>query len=131
MRLKKISPFLTNFTMYKKKTVFISASSSGIGFYLAQKYKSLGYNVIINGTNKLKLKKASALLECDYFIGDLTNLKSIYLLTKKIKRKYNYIDLLICNLGSTILKKTIKIINMHLSIIFTQQPIWLKILRIF
>lgn len=91
--------------MYKKKTVFISASSSGIGFYLAQKYKSLGYNVIINGTNKLKLKKASSFLDCDYFIGDLTNLTSINLLTKKIKKKYNYVDLLICNLGNSNFEK--------------------------
>jgi short-subunit dehydrogenase involved in D-alanine esterification of teichoic acids len=51
--------YLRNFTMNKKKTVFISASSSGIGYYLAKKYKSLDYNLIINGTNKSKLKKAS------------------------------------------------------------------------
>ena len=45
--------------MYKKKTVFISASSSGIGYYLAQKYKSIGFNVVINGTNLPKLKKVN------------------------------------------------------------------------
>ena len=44
--------------MYKKKTVFISASSSGIGYHLAKKYKSIGYNVIINGRSVSKLKKS-------------------------------------------------------------------------
>jgi 3-oxoacyl-[acyl-carrier protein] reductase len=94
--------------MFKKKTIFISASSSGIGFYLAQKYKLLGYNLIINGTNKSKLKKASSRLKCDYFLGDLTNEKKIRLLVKILKKKYNYIDLLICNLGSSNFNKNNK-----------------------
>ena len=91
--------------MHKKKTVFISASSSGIGFHIAQKYKALGYNIVINGTNRFKLKKASSLLNCDYFLGDLTNVKKIKLLIKKLKKKYNYIDILICNLGNSKFEK--------------------------
>ena len=87
--------------MYKKKTVFISASSSGIGYHLAKKYKSIGYNLIINGTNITKLKKASKKLECDHYLGDLTNKKNIQILIKKLKKKYNYIDVLICNLGNS------------------------------
>lgn len=94
--------------MYKKKTVFISASSSGIGYYLAQKYKSIGYNIVINGTNKSKLKKASLTLGCDYFLGDLTDNKKIDLLIKKLKKKYDYIDVLVCNLGSGNFKKNNK-----------------------
>ena len=55
--------------MYKrKKTIFISASSSGIGFNIAKSYLSVGYKVIINGRNLSKLKKASlALKNCDYY----------------------------------------------------------------
>ena len=94
--------------MPKKKIVFISASSSGIGFYLAQKYKLLGYNLVINGTNISKLKKASLILNCDYFLGDLTNERKISSLVKKLKKKYGYIDLLICNLGSSNFKKNNK-----------------------
>ncbi len=92
--------------MHKKKTVFISASSSGIGYYLAKGYKSVGYNVIINGKNLSKLKKASVSLDkCSYFLGDLTDKKKIKVLIKKIKNKYKYIDVLICNLGSSNFKK--------------------------
>jgi len=94
--------------MHKKKVVFISASSSGIGYYLAEKYKSLGYDLIINGTNKLKLKKASLSLDCDFFLGDLTKKKTIDLLINKLKKKYNYIDILICNLGNSEFKKNNK-----------------------
>ena len=94
--------------MPKKKVVFISASSSGIGYYLAEKYKSLGYDLIINGTNKLKLKKASLSLDCDFFLGDLTKKKTIDLLINKLKKKYNYIDILICNLGNSEFKKNNK-----------------------
>jgi 3-oxoacyl-[acyl-carrier protein] reductase len=92
--------------MYKKKTVFISASSSGIGYHLAKEYKSIGYNVIINGKNISKLKKASVSLDkCSYFLGDLTDKKKIKVIIKKIKKKYKYIDVLICNLGSSNFKK--------------------------
>jgi 3-oxoacyl-[acyl-carrier protein] reductase len=92
--------------MYKKKTVFISASSSGIGYHLAKEYKSIGYNVIINGKNLSKLKKASISLDkCSYFLSDLTDKNKIKVIIKKIKKKYKYIDVLICNLGSSNFKK--------------------------
>ena len=44
--------------MKKNKTIFISGSSSGIGYYLAKEYMQLGYSVIINGKNLKKLKFA-------------------------------------------------------------------------
>ncbi len=92
--------------MHKKKTIFISASSSGIGYYLAKKYKSIGYNVIINGRNLSKLKKASKSLDqCKYFLGDMTDKRKIKIIVKEIKKKYKYIDILICNLGNSNFKK--------------------------
>ena len=96
--------------MYKnKKTVFISGSSSGIGYHLAKEYKSIGYNVIINGKKISKLIKASNKLgRCDYFLGDLTDKKNIKTLTSKIKKEYSYIDILICNLGNSDFKKNDK-----------------------
>lgn len=92
--------------MHKKKTIFISASSSGIGYHLAKKYKSIGYNVIINGKSLSKLKKASESLDqCKYFVGDLTDKKRINKIVKEIKKNYKYIDVLICNLGNSNFKK--------------------------
>ena len=92
--------------MYKKKIIFISGSSSGIGFHLAQKYLAIGYKVIINGRNLIKLKKASDKLnKCDYFCCDLSNEKNIKNVVRIIKKKYKYIDVLICNLGNSNYKK--------------------------
>ena len=90
----------------RKKTIFISASSSGIGFNIAKSYLSVGYKVIINGRNLSKLKKASlALKNCDYYCGDLSEEKNIKIIINKIKKDQNYIDLLICNLGNSNFKK--------------------------
>ncbi len=90
----------------KVKTIFISASSSGIGYYLAKDFMLLGHKVIINGKNIFKLKKASnSLGKCDYFLGDLTNEEKIESLVKTIKKKNKYIDVLICNLGNSDYKK--------------------------
>ena len=90
----------------RKKTVFISASSSGIGYHIAKSYLSVGYKVIINGRNISKLKKASiALKNCAYYCGDLSKEKNIKKIIDKIKKNQKYIDLLICNLGNSNFKK--------------------------
>ena len=66
----------------------------------------MGYNIIINGKNLSKLKKASADLgECDYFLGDISEDKNIKSLIKKIKKNYKNLDVLLCNLGSSNYKK--------------------------
>ena len=91
---------------YRSKTVFITASSSGIGFFLAEEYMNNNYKIIINGRNKKKLISASKKLgNCDYIKADMTNLKSIKKATKQIHYKYKSLDLLIANLGNSDFKK--------------------------
>ena len=52
------------------------------------------------------MKKASISLDkCSYFLSDLTDKNKIKVIIKKIKKKYKYIDVLICNLGSSNYKK--------------------------
>ena len=86
----------------KKKVVFISGSSSGIGYGMAKRFLSRGLTVILNSNNKKNLLKASrSLNNCDYFVSDITNKKSILSMVKKIKKKYNRIDYLICNYGNS------------------------------
>jgi 3-oxoacyl-[acyl-carrier protein] reductase len=92
--------------VFKKKVVFITGSSSGLGYNLAQLFKKNNFKVIINGRNQLKLKKSSARLgNCDYITGDLTKKKDINKIIIKLKKKYNQIDLLICNQGNSNFKK--------------------------
>ncbi len=88
--------------MYNNKKVFISGSSSGIGFHLATLYKENNYEVIINGRNLKKVKRASAKLgNCSYLVGDLTKEKNVIKIIKAIKKNFKYIDILICNQGNS------------------------------
>ncbi len=88
--------------MFKKKVVFISGSSSGIGFGLAKLYKGKNYTVIINGRNQSKLKKSSSSLgNCHYIVGDMTKKNDVEKVVKNIKDKFKFIDLLICNQGNS------------------------------
>ena len=47
----------------KKKVIFITGSSSGIGFELAKKFLDLGFEILINSNNIRNLKKASKFLK--------------------------------------------------------------------
>ena len=86
----------------KNKNIFITGSSSGIGFGLAKNFLDGGSNVIINSKNKTKLKLASKKLNnCNYYQSDLTKKKSIILMFKKMKKEGKSIDILICNYGNS------------------------------
>jgi 3-oxoacyl-[acyl-carrier protein] reductase len=90
----------------QKKIIFITGSSSGIGFELAKKFLELGFEIIINSNNLKHLKKASRLLNnCKYFFGDLTNVRSLQIIFNQIKKKYKKIDFLVCNYGNSNFKK--------------------------
>ena len=92
--------------MTKKKIIFITGSSSGIGFGLAKNFFDLGFEVIINSNNINNLKRASKLLNnCKYFFGDLTNKRSLKKIFNQIKKEYKKIDFLVCNYGNSNFKK--------------------------
>lgn len=86
----------------KNKVIFITGSSSGIGFELAKKFLDLGFEILINSNNIRNLKKASKFLNnCKYFLGDVTNVKSLEKIFNQIKKEYKKIDFLICNYGNS------------------------------
>ena len=92
--------------MRKEKIIFISGSSSGIGYGIAKKFLDLGFKTIINGRNKKNLLKASkSLNNSPYFISDITDKQSVKLMANKIKNKFGKIDYLICNYGNSNFKK--------------------------
>ena len=87
---------------FKKKKIFITGSSSGIGYQIASKFVNLGFEVIINSKNKYRLAKASkSLNNCDYFVADLTKENLVKKMFRDIKKKHNYLDILICNYGNS------------------------------
>ena len=95
--------------MDNKGIIFISGSSSGIGFNLAKKFSQLGYKLILNGRNQNKLKLAAKKIKnCDYMIGDISNKRNIINIIKKINKKYKSIDFLISNVGDGSFKRNNK-----------------------
>ena len=85
----------------KGKNALVTGSSDGIGFYIAKLLHQNGCNVVINGRNKAKLNLAKKRLNVvDAIQGDLTNLNDTKKLIKKFKKKYNRLDILVCNVGS-------------------------------
>lgn len=86
-----------------KKNIFISGSSSGIGFYIAKKLSENKNNeIIINGRKIKNLIKASKKIKgCRYILGDVTKHNDLNKIYKNLKE----IDVLICNVGSGKSKK--------------------------
>ena len=82
----------------KKKNIFITGSSKGIGFNLAKHLiNRKDVEVIINGRNKKNLIRASKnLKKCKYVLGDVSNVNNL----RKINKKIIEIDILICNVGN-------------------------------
>lgn len=85
---------------YKKK-IFITGSSSGLGFFLAKQFSKKKYHIIINGKNKKKLIQAAKLINSDYIHGDMSNLIIIKKNMKKLQKKYKSLDIIIANLGNS------------------------------
>jgi len=83
------------------KTVFVTGSSSGLGFEIAKFFQSCGANILLNGRDLPKLKLAAETLNgTDYFQGDLSIEKECLTIFENIRNKHGKIDHLICNVGS-------------------------------
>ena len=82
----------------KRKNIFVSGSSKGIGFSIAKHLANRNnFKVIINGRNIKSLKKAAkSIKNCSYILGDVSNKNHL----KKINNQINKIDILICNVGN-------------------------------
>ena len=91
---------------FNKKVIFITGSSSGMGYGLAKSFLDLGNEVIICSKNIRKLKFASkSLNDCFFVRADLSKENDIKKAIKKIKLRFKKIDVLICNYGSSNHKK--------------------------
>ena len=93
----------------KKKTVFISGSSNGLGFYLAKHFLDKDYEVIIHSRSKIKAIKASKKLKnCLFVVGDFSSEKDVNRISKELKKKLKKLDILICNAGNSSINKNFK-----------------------
>ena len=74
------------------KVVFVSGSSSGIGFSIAKVLYDEGCTVILNGRHKSPLKKSAKAIgdNVDYFPCDITKLSNCKSAIKYIIKKLFY-----------------------------------------
>lgn len=85
----------------KDKRVFISGSSRGIGMNIALKFIEEGAKVIINSRKIKDLERlAKKNRNFDFIPGDVSNPKDAKKITDSISKKFNKLDIVICNVGS-------------------------------
>ncbi len=97
------------------KIVVITGATSGIGYYTARKYASMGAQLIFinrneeKSANLCKELKSEFNIKCEYKIADLSLLKDIFEVGNYLKNLDNKIDILIHNAGIYQTKKEITI----------------------
>ena len=87
----------------KDKVVLVTGSSSGIGYEIAKVFLNQGCKVIINGKNKTNLTRAYASLNNNsltFFRADVTKFNQSKILINNIVKKFGFIDIVVCNVGS-------------------------------
>ena len=86
----------------KIKTVFVSGSSTGVGFGIAKVLSNNGYAVIVNGRNEERVSDAVKQLNknSDGLVGDVTNLIDLQEIRKQIKLRSKKIYAIVPNVGS-------------------------------
>jgi gluconate 5-dehydrogenase len=84
----------------KDKTILITGSSGGLGYFFAKGLASRGAKVILNGTNNEKLQKARHLFKAEGFETlafpfDVTDSKAVNTAVQRITDEAGQIDVLV------------------------------------
>lgn len=87
---------------HKIKSVFISGSSSGVGFGIAKSLSDKGYAVIINGRDQERVTNAVTQLNdlCYGLVGDVTDIDELLEIKKEIRARSGILHAIIPNVGS-------------------------------
>jgi len=96
---------------FNQKLVIITGATSGIGYFTARKYASMGANLLCINRHQ---KKSEALqleiesefgVKCDFKIADLSNLQDIHHVADELLKLTTSIDVLIHNAGIFLTKR--------------------------
>ena len=85
--------------LFLGKKALITGGGSGIGYEIASKFKEFGGIPIIASRKEEKLKHASNLLNCPYYVCDIRDYDQVKTLVQKIKSENLDPDFLINNAG--------------------------------
>lgn len=113
------------------KTALITGTTSGIGKVFAEKFASMGNNIILVARNEEKLKQQQNALQDRYHVTvkyvacDLTQTNAVDLIMEQIEKRNISIDFLVNNAGfnecgffsETDIRKEIKMIDLHIRFI--------------
>ena len=95
------------------KLVVITGATSGIGYVTARKYASQGANLLCINRNPQKSEDLRREIEseygvtCNYILADLSSLQEIHRVADELLNVKTPIDVLICNAGVYLTKRTI------------------------
>jgi retinol dehydrogenase 13 len=90
---------------FKNRVVVITGATSGIGYFTARKYASMGANILAVNRNRQKSEALRNEIEnefgvkCNYLIADLSVLSDIKRVADELENLETSIDLLIHNAG--------------------------------
>ena len=96
---------------FKNSLVVITGATTGIGYYTARKYASMGANLLCINRNQNKSDALRQEIEkefgvkCDYKIADLSNLVDIHSVADELSKLNTPIDILIHNAGVYLTKR--------------------------
>jgi len=96
------------------KKVLITGGSKGIGKEIAIEFAKLGSDVIITGRSEKDLEETTRLLKkysssCDYLVGDMQDVNSVYSVVDSTVSRLGKIDILINNAGVNITKPSLEV----------------------
>lgn len=86
----------------------MTGGSRGIGFEIAKRFISEGYQVAICSRNTSEVRKAVKKLgdNCSGFICDVSDTRSLDAFVKKVRGKFRKVDVLVNNAGVAVWKNT-------------------------
>jgi len=96
---------------FKDRLVVITGATSGIGYFTARKYASMGANLLCINRNQKKSEALQLEIEseygvrCNYKIADLSNLQDIHRVAEELLKLDKPIDILIHNAGVYLTKR--------------------------
>lgn len=113
------------------KTALITGTTSGIGKAFAEKFASMGNNLILVARNEEKLKRQQSALQSQYHIAvkyvscDLTGVDAVDMIMEKIDDWQTGVDFLVNNAGfnecgmfaDTDMRKELAMIDLHIRFI--------------
>ncbi|MBN1925216.1 MAG: SDR family NAD(P)-dependent oxidoreductase [Prolixibacteraceae bacterium] len=110
IRNNRLAPSVCN-DDFRNKLVVITGATSGIGYYTAKKYASMGANLLCINRNREKSEKLRLEIEseygvaCNYKLADLSSLEEIHHVAGELLKLEVPIDVLIHNAGVYLTKR--------------------------